>query len=159
MATDLVLEKNASLVVELRFPGEEKALPLKAIVARRTETIKGRRCDFPAGLGLVFMTENVMERAFIQKVVLKALKGSLEKRQELVETLARNRIPAQQPKLLSKELAVGARQKTDTDCSIGKHEGQVCREAIRQKRGCGHDVAVKENPRERCCAEACDVDG
>ena len=35
--------------------------------------------------GLVFMTENVMERAFIQKVVLKALKGSLEKRQELVE--------------------------------------------------------------------------
>ncbi len=85
VATDLVLEKNASLVVELRFPGEEKALPLKAIVARRTETIKGRRCDFPAGLGLVFMTENVMERAFIQKVVLKALKGSLEKRQELVE--------------------------------------------------------------------------
>ena len=85
VATDLVLEKNASLVVELRFPGEEKALPLEAIVARRTETIKGRRCDFPAGLGLVFMTENVMERAFIQKVVLKALKGSLEKRQELVE--------------------------------------------------------------------------
>lgn len=80
VATDLVLEKNASLVVELRFPGEEKSLPLKAIVARRTETIKGRRRDFPAGLGLVFMTENVMERAFIQKVVLEALKGSLERR-------------------------------------------------------------------------------
>ncbi len=85
VATDLVLEKNASLVVELRFPGEEKSLPLKAIVVRRTETIKGRRRDFPAGLGLVFMTENVMERAFIQKVVLEALKGSLERRRVSLE--------------------------------------------------------------------------
>ena len=79
VATDLVLAKNASLVVELRFPGENKSLPLKAIVARRTEVVKGRTRDFPAGLGLVFMTENVMERAFIQKAVLEALKGSLER--------------------------------------------------------------------------------
>ncbi len=79
VATDLVLAKNTSLVVELRFPGENKSLPLKAIVARRTELVKGRKRDFPAGLGLVFMTENVMERAFIQKAVLGALKGSLER--------------------------------------------------------------------------------
>ena len=79
VATDLVLAKNASLVVELRFPGENKSLPLKAVVARRTETVKGRTRDFPAGLGLVFITENVMERAFIQKAVLEALKGSLER--------------------------------------------------------------------------------
>ena len=64
MATDLVLAKNTPLVVGLRFPGENKSLPLKAIVARRTEAVKGRKRDFPAGLGLVFMTENVVERAF-----------------------------------------------------------------------------------------------
>jgi len=92
VATDLVLEKNASLVVELRFPGEDKSLPLKAIVARRTETIKGRKRNFPAGLGLVFMTENVMERAFIQKVVLEALKGSLERSRV---SLAKPREPAE----------------------------------------------------------------
>ena len=79
VATDLVLAKNTPLVVGLRFSGENKSLPLKAIVARRTEAVKGRKRDFPAGLGLVFMTENVMERAFLQKAVLGALKGSLER--------------------------------------------------------------------------------
>ena len=64
VATDLVLAKNASVVVELRVPGENQTLPpLKAIVARRTEVVKGRKRDFPAGLGLVFTPENVIERA------------------------------------------------------------------------------------------------
>jgi len=77
VATDLVLDRNAAVEVELQIPGEDKSLPLKAIVARRTEEVTGKRRVIPAGLGLVFMTENVMERAFIQKAVLEALKGSL----------------------------------------------------------------------------------
>ena len=72
VATDLVLEKNASLVVELRFPGEEKALPLKAIVARRTETIKGRRCDFPAGLARqLFLNQQAESGGCGQKTTLR----------------------------------------------------------------------------------------
>ncbi len=47
VACDLVLAKNASLVVELRFPGESKSLPLKAIVARRTQTEPDPALDFP----------------------------------------------------------------------------------------------------------------
>ena len=77
VATDLILDRNAAVEVELQIPGEDKSLPLKAIVARRTEEVTGKRRVIPAGLGLVFMTENVMERAFIQKAVLEALKGSL----------------------------------------------------------------------------------
>ena len=77
VATDLVLDRNTALQVELQIPGEDKSLPLKAIVARRTEEVKGKTRVIPAGLGLVFMTDNVMERAFIQKAVLEALKGSL----------------------------------------------------------------------------------
>ena len=77
VATDLTLDKNTSLEIELQIPGEEKSLPLKAIVARRTEAVEGKKRTIPAGLGLVFMAENVMERSFIQKAVLEALKGSL----------------------------------------------------------------------------------
>ncbi len=77
VATDLELEQNSSLQVELAIPGVEKSLPLKAIVARRTELVEGQRHVIPAGLGLVFMTENVMERSFIQMAVLEALKASL----------------------------------------------------------------------------------
>jgi hypothetical protein len=77
VACDLVLDKNTALEVELRVPGEDKSLPLKAVVARRTEEVEGKTRVIPAGLGLVFMTDNVMERAFIQKAVLEALKGSL----------------------------------------------------------------------------------
>jgi len=77
VATDLELAKNTAVEVELQIPGEEKSLPLKALVARRTEQVEGKTRVIPAGLGLVFMTENVMERAFIQKAVLEALKGSL----------------------------------------------------------------------------------
>lgn len=77
VACDLVLDKNTALEVELQIPGEDKSLPLKAVVARRTEEIEGKTQLIPAGLGLVFMTDNVMERAFIQKAVLEALRGSL----------------------------------------------------------------------------------
>jgi hypothetical protein len=77
IATDLALEKNTAVEIELQIPGEERSLPLKALVARRTELIEGRTRVIPAGLGLVFMTDNVMERAFIQKAVLEALKGTL----------------------------------------------------------------------------------
>ena len=77
IATDLTLDKNTSVEIELQIPGEERSLPLRALVARRTEQIDGKNRVIPAGLGLVFMTDNVMERAFIQKAVLAALKGSL----------------------------------------------------------------------------------
>ncbi len=77
MATDLVLDRNTPVEIELQIPGEERSLPLKAVVARRTEEVAGKTRVIPAGLGLVFMTENVMERAFIQKAVLEALKGAL----------------------------------------------------------------------------------
>lgn len=79
VATDLPLEKDSILEVELAVPGIEKSLPLKAIVARRTEQIEGQRRVIPAGLGLVFKAENVMERSFIQMAVLEALKASLKK--------------------------------------------------------------------------------
>ena len=36
VATDLVLDRNTALQVELQIPGEDKSLPLKAVVARRT---------------------------------------------------------------------------------------------------------------------------
>lgn len=77
VACDLVLDKNTALEIELQIPGEDKSLPLKAVVARRTEEVEGKTRVIPAGLGLVFMTDNVMERAFIQKAVLEALKGTL----------------------------------------------------------------------------------
>ena len=77
VATDLVLDRNTAVQVELQIPGEDKSLPLKAVVARCTEEVKGKSRVIPAGLGLVFLPDNVMERAFIQKAVLEALKGSL----------------------------------------------------------------------------------
>ena len=77
VATDLVLNTNTAVQVELQVPGEEKSVPLKALVARRTEEVRGQSRVIPAGLGLVFLPANAMERAFIQKAVLEALKGSL----------------------------------------------------------------------------------
>lgn len=78
VATDLVLPKNTRLEVELRLPGTEKSLPLQAIVARHSEAVEGRNRTMPAGLGIVFLTTNVMERSFIQLAVLEALRQSLE---------------------------------------------------------------------------------
>ena len=77
IATDLTLDKNTAVEIEIQIPGEEKSLLLKAVVARRIEQVEGKTRVIPAGLGLVFMTDNVMERAFIQKAVLEVLKGSL----------------------------------------------------------------------------------
>ncbi len=78
VATELILPKNTKLEVELRLPGVERSLPLQAVVARRTEAIEGRNRTVPAGLGLVFLTTNVMERSFIQLAVLAVLRSSLE---------------------------------------------------------------------------------
>jgi hypothetical protein len=78
VATELVLPKNTKLEVELRLPGTEKSLPIQALVARHTEAVEGRSRTVPAGLGLVFLTTNVMERSFIQMAVLEALRSSLE---------------------------------------------------------------------------------
>jgi hypothetical protein len=77
VATDLELEQNSSFQSELAIPGVEESLPLKAVVARRTELAEGQRHVISAGLALVFMTENVMERSFIRMAVLDALKASL----------------------------------------------------------------------------------
>jgi hypothetical protein len=90
VATDLALDRNTAVEIELQMPGEEKSLPLKAVVARRTEKVEGKNHVIPAGLGLVFMTENVMERAFIQKAVLEALKGTLASTRK---TLAAGGVP------------------------------------------------------------------
>jgi hypothetical protein len=78
IATELVLPKNTKIEVELRLPGVEKSLPLQALVARRTEAVVGRNRVVPAGLGIVFLATNVMERSFIQLAVLAALRSSLE---------------------------------------------------------------------------------
>lgn len=75
--TDLILPKNTKLEVELRLRGIEKSLPLQAVVARRTEAVEGRQRTIPGGLGIVFLTANVMERSFIQMAVLEALQTSL----------------------------------------------------------------------------------
>ena len=77
IATELELDKNSPLRVELLIPGGAKSVPLKAVVARRMEAIEGVTRTIPAGLGVVFLTDNVMERAFIQMAVLEALKVSL----------------------------------------------------------------------------------
>ncbi len=78
VATELVLPKNTKLEVELRLPGVEKSLPLQAVVARHSEAVEGRNRTVPAGLGIVFLATNVMERSFIQRAVLEALRTSLE---------------------------------------------------------------------------------
>ena len=78
VATELKLDRNTPIEVELRIPGDDETLPLKALVVRRTEAVEGNNQLIPAGLGLVFMTENIMERAFIQRAVLEVLRGTLE---------------------------------------------------------------------------------
>jgi hypothetical protein len=79
IATDLVLEKDTSLEVELCVPGVEEPLRIKAVVARRAERVRGQSGDLPAGLGLMFLTENEKEERFIQNAVIVALERALEK--------------------------------------------------------------------------------
>lgn len=83
VATDVQVERDTRLEVELLLPGLDTPFPLKAVVARRTEAVEGRNHTIPAGLGLVFLTDNVMERAFIQRAVLQVLKSSLAARRAL----------------------------------------------------------------------------
>ncbi len=79
IATDLVLEKDTPLEVELCVPDVEEPLRIKAVVARRSERVRGRSGDFPAGLGIMFLTENEKEERFIQNAVIVALERALEK--------------------------------------------------------------------------------
>jgi hypothetical protein len=79
IATDLVLEKDTSLEVEICVPDVEEPLRIKAVVARRAERVRGRSGDLPAGLGLMFLTENEQEEKFIQNAVIVALERALEK--------------------------------------------------------------------------------
>lgn len=77
IATEMPFEKNTPIEVELAVPGVE-CLPIKAVVARRTERVTGKRTEIPAGIGLVFLTDTVLERAFIQRAVLEALKDNVK---------------------------------------------------------------------------------
>ena len=77
IATDVQLERNTPIEVRLDVPGVE-SLPIKAVVARRSEKIEGKRTEIPAGVGLVFLTDNLIERTFIQKAVLEALKDNVQ---------------------------------------------------------------------------------
>jgi len=79
IATDIVLEKDTPLEVELCVPDVEEPLRIKAVVARRSERVPGRSGDLPAGLGLMFFTESEEEERFIQNAVIVALERALEK--------------------------------------------------------------------------------
>jgi hypothetical protein len=79
IATDIVLEKDTPLEVELCVPDVEEPLRIKAVVARRSERVPGRIGDLPAGLGVMFFTENEEEERFIQNAVIVALERALEK--------------------------------------------------------------------------------
>lgn len=73
VATDMVLEKGESLSIELDIPGVETPTPLQAVVARRSEEIRGKTRIIPAGLGVVFVGNTPEERHLIQKVVMSTL--------------------------------------------------------------------------------------
>jgi hypothetical protein len=78
IATDLVLEKDTPLDVELCVPDVEEPLRIKAVVARRADRVKGRSGDLPAGLGLMFLVDHENEERFIQNAVIVALELALE---------------------------------------------------------------------------------
>ncbi|MFQ5789508.1 MAG: PilZ domain-containing protein [Acidobacteriota bacterium] len=73
VATDLVLEKNSRVHLELEVPGLSEPQPVEAIVARCSREIQGRQKTIPAGLGLVFLTHTPEERELIQQVVTTTL--------------------------------------------------------------------------------------
>jgi hypothetical protein len=78
IATELVLEKGAPLRVELCVPHVDESILIKAVVARRSERVEGRSGYIPAGLGVMFITENEREEKFIQNAVIVALERALE---------------------------------------------------------------------------------
>lgn len=79
IATELVLEKNAALRVELCVPDVDEPLLIKAVVARNAERIEGPRGVMPAGLGVMFIADSEKEERFIQKAVIVVLERALEK--------------------------------------------------------------------------------
>ncbi len=79
IATELVLEKGTPLRVELCVPDVDEPLLINAEVARRTERIEGESGAIPAGLGVMFITDNDKEVRFIQNAVIVALERALEK--------------------------------------------------------------------------------
>ena len=79
IATELVLEKGTPLRVELCVPDVDEPLLINAEVARHTERIEGEGGAIPAGLGVMFITDNDKEERFIQNAVIVALERALEK--------------------------------------------------------------------------------
>ena len=73
VATDLVLPKGEKIHLELDIPGDSKWPPLQAMVARCSGEIKGHHQVIPAGLGLVFVGQDQVEKELIQKVVMMTL--------------------------------------------------------------------------------------
>jgi hypothetical protein len=73
VATDLDLEKGTEVHLELEIPGVDTSTPFKAVVARRSEEIQGKKETIPAGLGLVFVGNTPEERDVIQQVVMSLL--------------------------------------------------------------------------------------
>ena len=79
IATDLVVEEGTSLRVELCVPDVDEPLLVNAVVARLTERIESESGAIPAGLGLMFITDNEKEERFIQNAVIVALECALER--------------------------------------------------------------------------------
>lgn len=79
IATELVLDKGTSLRVELCVPDIDEPPLINAVVARQTERIESESGVIPAGLGLIFITDNEKEETFIQNAVIVALECALEK--------------------------------------------------------------------------------
>ena len=79
IATDLVLEEGTSLRVELCVPDVDEPLLINAVVARQVERIESESGAIPAGLGLMFITDDEKEERFIQNAVIVALERALER--------------------------------------------------------------------------------
>jgi hypothetical protein len=77
IATDLEAKKGDLLEVHLLTTWGDP-VPLPSIVARRSDAVRGRAREVPAGLGIVFSAKSAPERSFIQQAVLKALEGEAQ---------------------------------------------------------------------------------
>ena len=73
VATDLVLQKGEQIHLELEIPGDATTQPLQAVVARCSGEITGHHKVIPAGLGLVFVGQDQLEKELIQKIVMMTL--------------------------------------------------------------------------------------